>query len=269
MPRVKRNIQDGYNTLFAKRLRKLIEDNNITQNQLSGILGKTRQAINNYTLGNTAPDADTLIKLSEYFNVSVDYLIGVSNVKTIDKDIKFICDYTGLSENAVKKLHLLKIESVQGYIESDIEIKGFTELVKKKIIEDEEMINSTKRDAKELLDLLSKLIEDGKHNIFDVIIELELYLKKLDSDLRLYNFVNENAETKMKENFDNFFETLGLLSSCTDKRRYMLFCINREFQNVIDLLSDEKEKRIEELERELLNKVDTFAHLEGDINGND
>ena len=59
MPRVKRHIQDGYNTAFAKRLRMLIEETNITQNQLAEIVGKTRQAVNNYTLGNTAPDSDT------------------------------------------------------------------------------------------------------------------------------------------------------------------------------------------------------------------
>lgn len=115
MPRVKRNIQDGYNTAFAKRLRMLIEEKNITQNQLAGIVGKTRQAVNNYTLGNTAPDSDTLIKLSEYFNVSVDYLLGLSDVRAVDKDIKFICDYTGLSEKSVRILN--NINSVFEYTE--------------------------------------------------------------------------------------------------------------------------------------------------------
>lgn len=256
-------------TLFPERLTKLREKECMSRQQLADILGVSRASLEYYEKGKRTPDIEVLYKLSEHFNVTADYLIGRTDKCGKSTDENAVCEYTGLSENAIKHLHLLKIESVQGYIESDIEIKGFTELVKKKIIEDEEMINSTKRDAKELLDLLSKLIEDGKHNIFDVIIDLNLYLKKLDSDFKLYNFVNESAETKMKENFDNFFETLGLLSSCTDKRKYMLFCINREFQNVIDLLSDEKEKRIEEVERELLNKVDTFTHLEGDINGSD
>lgn len=256
-------------TLFPERLTKLREKECMSRQQLADILGVSRASLEYYEKGKRTPDIEVLYKLSEHFNVTADYLIGRTDKCGESTDENAVCEYTGLSENAIKALHILKIESVQGYIESNIEIKELSELIKKKLIEDEEMINSTKRDDKELLDLLSKLIEDGKHNIFDVIIDLNLYLKKLDSDFKLYNFVNESAETKMKENFDNFFETLGLLSSCTDKRKYMLFCINREFQNVIDLLSDEKEKRIEEVERELLNKVDTFTHLEGDINGSD
>lgn len=256
-------------TLFPERLTKLREKECMSRQQLADILGVSRASLEYYEKGKRTPDIEVLYKLSEHFNVTADYLIGRTDKCGESTDENAVCEYTGLSENAIKALHILKIESVHGYIESNIEIKELSELIKKKLIEDEEMINSTKRDDKELLDLLSKLIEDGKHNIFDVIIDLNLYLKKLDSDFKLYNFVNESAETKMKENFDNFFETLGLLSSCTDKRKYMLFCINREFQNVIDLLSDEKEKRIEEVERELLNKVDTFTHLEGDINGSD
>lgn len=105
MPRVKRNIQDGYNTAFATRLRELIERDNITQNQLANIIGKTRQAVNNYTLGNTAPDADTIIKLANYFNVSSDYLLGLSNAISKNEDLKAVCKYTGLSESTITSLH--------------------------------------------------------------------------------------------------------------------------------------------------------------------
>lgn len=105
MPRAKRTVKDGYNTLFAKRLRRLIEEKGITQNQLAEIIGKTRQTINGYTLGNAAPDSDTLIKLCEYFNVSADYLLGLSDVVTVDKDIKFISDYIGLDETVIDNLH--------------------------------------------------------------------------------------------------------------------------------------------------------------------
>lgn len=109
MPRAKRIVKDKYK-VFSERLCQLIEEKGITQNQLAETIGKTRQTINGYTLGNTAPDSDTLIELSNYFNVSADYLLGLSNVKTLDVQIKSISGFTGLSDMAVLQLHAYKYD---------------------------------------------------------------------------------------------------------------------------------------------------------------
>lgn len=50
----------------------------------------------------------TMIKIAQYLNVSSDYLFGLSDVPTNDKDLKFVCEYTGLSEKAAKVLHATK-----------------------------------------------------------------------------------------------------------------------------------------------------------------
>lgn len=39
------------------------------------------------------------------YDVSADYILGLRDVKSTDTNIKSICDYTGLSESAIKKLH--------------------------------------------------------------------------------------------------------------------------------------------------------------------
>ena len=55
----------------------------ITQQALADYLGISRQAYANYENGNRSPDYQTLKKLSSYFSVSVDYLLGnSSNLKT-------------------------------------------------------------------------------------------------------------------------------------------------------------------------------------------
>lgn len=108
MARVKRNIADKFNTPLAIRLRFLIEKSGITQNQLAQKLGKTRQAINSYTLGITVPDSDTIVKLSQFFDVSSDYLLGLSEAKTSDKDLQYVCNFTGLSEESVLKFNFHK-----------------------------------------------------------------------------------------------------------------------------------------------------------------
>lgn len=94
-----------YDSLFSSRLRKLIKDENISMQTLSSEIGVSRQAISQYCDGSTVPNADKLLKIAEYFNVSLDYLVGRTDVFTTDKDIQYICKYTGLNENTVKTLN--------------------------------------------------------------------------------------------------------------------------------------------------------------------
>lgn len=94
-----------YDSLFSSRLRKLIKDKNISMQTLSSEIGASRQATSQYCDGSTVPNADKLLKIAEYFNVSIDYLVGRTDTPTTDKDLRFICDYTGLSDETVALLH--------------------------------------------------------------------------------------------------------------------------------------------------------------------
>lgn len=62
----------------------------VSQQIVADYLEITRQAYSNYENGNRAPDNEMLLKLAEYFNVSVDYLLrGPEKEKTptlTDKD---------------------------------------------------------------------------------------------------------------------------------------------------------------------------------------
>lgn len=51
------------------------------------------------------PNHEQLIKIAKYLNVSTDYLLGLSETPTADKDVQFICDYTGLDNGSVNTLH--------------------------------------------------------------------------------------------------------------------------------------------------------------------
>ena len=51
------------------------------------------------------PTIKNLIKIADYFNVSVDYLVCRSDVETDDERLKIACDYTGLSIDFIQFLH--------------------------------------------------------------------------------------------------------------------------------------------------------------------
>lgn len=60
---------------FPEKLKKIRLSNNLTQSQLAEILETTKQAISAYESGKIAPSLNSLIKLSENFNISLDYLV--------------------------------------------------------------------------------------------------------------------------------------------------------------------------------------------------
>ena len=68
----------GGDAMF-KRIRELREDNDLTQKQLARELNCSQQVYSNYELGQRDIPTDILIKLSAYFNVSVDYILGLTN----------------------------------------------------------------------------------------------------------------------------------------------------------------------------------------------
>ena len=62
--------------MTLNNLKTLRKENNKTQSDLAKILNVTTGSYNQYELGNTEPNIDILIKLADYYGVSVDYLIG-------------------------------------------------------------------------------------------------------------------------------------------------------------------------------------------------
>ncbi len=58
------------------RLKELRESKGLTQKEVAEIIGYSEISYARYEKGEREPDISTLCKLAEYFNVTVDYLIG-------------------------------------------------------------------------------------------------------------------------------------------------------------------------------------------------
>lgn len=91
--------------VIGKRINALLAKKFKRQKDLATALGVNDNTISYFVSGKRMPNTEQIIKISDFFGVSADYLLGLSDTPTTDKDIQFICGYTGLSEKSVEKLH--------------------------------------------------------------------------------------------------------------------------------------------------------------------
>ncbi len=61
-----------------RRIRDLREDRDLKQKQLAEFLNCSQQVYSNYELGQRDIPTDVLIRLSKFYDVSVDYLLGLT-----------------------------------------------------------------------------------------------------------------------------------------------------------------------------------------------
>ena len=110
---------------MLKNLKKLREEKGISQKQLADVVSVSQQSINKYENHNIEPDIDTLIKMADYFETSVDYIIGHSKIRrkieavsSYDLNIeeaKLVESYRALSNNQRKSIVLI----IENYIDNN------------------------------------------------------------------------------------------------------------------------------------------------------
>ena len=64
--------------MVYRKIRDLREDHDLKQRQLADYLNCSQRVYSNYELGQRDIPTDILIKLSAFYNVSVDYLLGLT-----------------------------------------------------------------------------------------------------------------------------------------------------------------------------------------------
>lgn len=102
---------------FAKRLKHLRQLGGVTQKELAEYLRVGKTTISNYETGYSSPDLETLNRLADYFQVSIDYLMGRTdqrNPKDPDPPYEFISP-----EEAVK--FILEQNVIMGFGGFDID----------------------------------------------------------------------------------------------------------------------------------------------------
>jgi transcriptional regulator with XRE-family HTH domain len=127
---------------FGDILSNLRNEAKITQKDLANILGVSRGTIGMYEIGQRDPDTETLKKIAKFFNVSVDYLLGNTNIKnatdSADKIAESLNDDPELAQfwDSLKDREDLKLLFKQTRDMSPNDIKKIIRIIK--AIEDEE-----------------------------------------------------------------------------------------------------------------------------------
>ena len=71
--------------VLAKRLKQCRKEKGITQNQVAIYCDITEKAYQNYELMLREPKLEILLKIAEYFDVSLDYLVGRTDQKPVNR----------------------------------------------------------------------------------------------------------------------------------------------------------------------------------------
>lgn len=86
------------------RINELYRESGTSLTKMATSVGISPASLQNYTAGERTPDAQGIVKLCKAFNVSADWLLGLSDVKKPDADLSAVCEYTGLSESVISRI---------------------------------------------------------------------------------------------------------------------------------------------------------------------
>ena len=90
---------------IGKRISAALAARNMRQKDLAQAIGVKDNVISFFCSGTRVPNAEQIIGISIFLNVSSDYLLGLTDNMTTDKDLDSVCNYVGLGEAAIKELH--------------------------------------------------------------------------------------------------------------------------------------------------------------------
>lgn len=91
--------------MISERLREIRKEHKLTQQNIADVLGVDRTTYTVYELGTTTPSPATLVKLSQIYNVTVGYLIGVEeNRPELRKNSENILSAASLNSDPISLL---------------------------------------------------------------------------------------------------------------------------------------------------------------------
>lgn len=114
--------------MLAKKLFELRRRKGKTQADIAKLLGVTRQAYGYYEKGFREPDTSSLNILADYFDVSIDYLLGRVNDpnRRLTDEVRLFVDNLELTDDEIlNKINLINVDGMPLSREEAIDFIAF------------------------------------------------------------------------------------------------------------------------------------------------
>lgn len=184
--------------------------------------------------GDRAVTAEYLLKYAKYFGVSADYLLGLSDVPSIDTDIKGVCEFTGLDSNVVYLLHLMKKYdsdslAFMNYWLSDLDTicnmsDNASQAYENYIQKSESTVDNLTKDYSELKSKHPTLSDENYDDYFQVGFDIKEGIKKIENMQNYFDYLIHTESIKFAKELNNFlFEdsrSAELLESLDNLEKY-------------------------------------------------
>ncbi len=216
---------------FGKRITELRESSGNSQEEICVKLGVTQQTLSRYEKGQRQASLDFVVKASRYFNVSADYLLGITDVKSTNKDIQYIHKYTGLNENSISTLKFFNSIPFQPEFYHFDEINTINLLL------------GQEHSSYSINNFFYNVLADGSNNILKIITNI-INLKYIKSDKLI---IDESGEIEKYNPIEHGVFHSKIMSINTDE--------------LLDtLLFDKLKQSIVELRKSLKEESDNAQH---------
>lgn len=225
----KKRINDSFQDRLSDLVYNDMQIKEITQFKVAKNIGIQATQLSKYLNGGTEPRLTAIRQIANYFKVSMDYLTGYTDIKSIKPTVRLVCKYTNLSENAVKNIIYISQISNKQLNENEIITNTalLNELLSKKCLS--------------LIDNLNKYInyrvdDNLKWNVY----KNDLYLSKIQT-----NLLGEREPVLIP---DNFMEEVYLKNIITDIENLKKVLVAENDKKIADRKADEL-KRAEREEK--------------------
>lgn len=195
--------------MFSKILSKLMDEKRISQSKLASLLNTHRQNVYQWISGKTVPRNEMLLKIADYFKVSIDYLLGKvetfnqsNNIKDrIQNNIKQI-EKSSINNNFNNTKNLKEIfsDNLKYYRKQ----AGLTQDDFARYVETDPVYISYIENGKRFpsIEYIEKMAK---------VLKIESYKLFLPTNIEFYKLSNEVLHNRIKENVNKALDQVFLL----------------------------------------------------------
>lgn len=112
-------VDEMENKVFAERIKKLRIEKKLTQQELGNKFGLTSTGVSYWESGKAIPSMDMINKLSDFFGVTIDYLIGKSKIDENDEGMILFRKAEQVNENDKKKMYNIINSTIDAFLNNN------------------------------------------------------------------------------------------------------------------------------------------------------